>query len=119
MLVYGCRSWLGIGLPSHPRSYILLNLLGKKANPMGHIPFEVFLTCDEEVDYLENASDVSEVQGMVCKQVILVEFADMILDGADYVPRRRLPIPHDPLHPDNGAELNKYLDYCWQLNCQL
>jgi hypothetical protein len=43
------------------------------------------------------------------------------MDIADYVPKRTLPIPHDPFHPENKDELDKYLGHCWQIlvSCEL
>jgi hypothetical protein len=35
--------------------------------------------------------------------------------GVDNVRLRRLPVEHDPLHPENREELGKYLKFCWAL----
>lgn len=44
-----------------------------------------------------------------------VELALDIMAFADYKPPKgKLNIPHDPLHPSNGAALRQYLKYCWQ-----
>ncbi|OBT85276.1 hypothetical protein VE02_06501 [Pseudogymnoascus sp. 03VT05] len=44
-----------------------------------------------------------------------LEVALEVLDHVEYIPRRRLPISDDPLHPENAEELRKYLKYCWRL----
>lgn len=38
-----------------------------------------------------------------------------VLRLSDYKPKARLSVPYDPLHPENGDELRKYLRYCWKL----
>jgi hypothetical protein len=38
-----------------------------------------------------------------------------VLQLSDYKPQTRLVVSQDPLHPRNGNELKKYLQYCWGL----
>lgn len=98
-------------------------------NPLwGRVSFEHFLeqgrypTCGRGQPswYLPSVGDVSLVRWLLRKK-LPVELVDMVLDEALYVPRRRLPVAHDPFHPDNRDELARYLAYCWQLivRCEL
>ena len=45
---------------------------------------------------------------------LLLELVMIIMEFADYKPRRTLEVPHDPLHPTNRKALDQYLEHCWQ-----
>lgn len=52
---------------------------------------------------------------MLCFKGLPIELALDVMELAGYEAKRRLNIPHDPLHPYNRKELAQYLKYCWQL----
>jgi hypothetical protein len=60
-------------------------------------------------------SDIPLVIDYLRKTRLPTELILYVLELAEYVPRRRLVVPDDPLHVQNGIELRKYLNYCWQL----
>lgn len=83
--------------------------------PYGHMPFEEFLTCEKEAGHMPSSHDIVQVRWTLCKQGLPVEIADIILKEASYTPKRSLPVPHHPFHPDNRHELDEYLKECWKL----
>jgi hypothetical protein len=60
-------------------------------------------------------ADVEHVTSMLAGKGLPMEMQLHVLQLAQYLPQRRLEIPHDPQHPQNRTELHKYLKYCWQL----
>ena len=84
--------------------------------PYGLIPFSKFLDCDLRAPLPSPGPDeVVLVGAMLHAKGLPMELVLEILDLADYAPRGRLRVPHDPFHRDNADELRKYLKYCWQL----
>lgn len=83
--------------------------------PYGLMPIDEFLVCQKLVGYQPHIRDIPYVRRLLCTRGLPVEVAMSIIEFADYTPRRKLKVPHDPLHRDNGEELAKYLEYCWQL----
>ncbi|RDW87030.1 uncharacterized protein DSM5745_03672 [Aspergillus mulundensis] len=84
--------------------------------PYGHLPFNRFLNLEETVPHLPSSQDIAQVTLILYAKRLPTELVIPILKLADYdTPRRRLPIPHDPLHAQNRNELNKYLELCWNL----
>lgn len=81
----------------------------------GRVSIEEFLSLDSSAGYQPAISDVISVQQILCKEGLPVELTMDIMDLAGYEPKRRLQIPHDPLHPSNREELSQYLTYCWQI----
>jgi hypothetical protein len=61
------------------------------------------------------ASDVTEVMSVLAKHGLPWELQLDIMELADYTPKRRLYVPHDPFHPGYREVLRKYLAYCWKL----
>lgn len=57
--------------------------------------------------------DVLPVEEMLKKRGLPTELVAEVMDLADYKPRRRLKVAHDPFHRDNREELDKYLAECW------
>lgn len=85
-----------------------------KNYPEGLISYEELLSFEAEVAYAPHADDVPLVRETLSAAGNLpVELVDEIMRLADYVPRRRLKVAHDPFHKDNGAELDAYLAECW------
>ncbi|KAL4815095.1 hypothetical protein BDW67DRAFT_164859 [Aspergillus spinulosporus] len=82
--------------------------------PHGKVPFEVFLNSTKTIPYLPSASDIHRVFNILRSKGLPPELVLMILKMAGYdKAERRLPIAHDPFHPDNQEELKKYLTFCW------
>lgn len=59
--------------------------------------------------------DVHTVDQYLRQKGLPPELSTEVLKLADYTMKRRLVVPDDPLHPNNAVELQKYLNYCWQL----
>ncbi|CAH0046526.1 unnamed protein product [Clonostachys solani] len=83
--------------------------------PYGRLTYEEFLESQKIMGFLPSVSDVLHVRWVLCEKGLPVEISQLILDTALYRPQRRLKVPHDPLHPENVEELNKYLKFCWQV----
>ncbi|KFY41490.1 hypothetical protein V494_02970 [Pseudogymnoascus sp. VKM F-4513 (FW-928)] len=66
-------------------------------------------------EYMPLKSDIPVVTRYLQQKGLPLELALDILDRAEYIPRRRLLIPGDPLHHENAEELRKYLKFCWKL----
>lgn len=89
---------------------------GTFAWPFGHMPYEVFLECQQQpINHEPSVSDMCHVRWILYQKQLPVEIADIILKLAAYQARRRLPVPGHPFHAENREELSKYLTYCWQL----
>ncbi|CAM1503880.1 Fc.00g014710.m01.CDS01 [Cosmosporella sp. VM-42] len=83
--------------------------------PEGLMSYEDMLNFERPFCYQAHSTDASHVRWMLCEKGLPVELANSILEKASYTPQRRLPVAGHPLHPENREELNKYLNYCWQL----
>ncbi|KAJ4169750.1 hypothetical protein NW754_005898 [Fusarium falciforme] len=83
--------------------------------PYGLMPYQEFLEFEKPMGYQPHTTDVTHVQWILCQRGLPPELADAILDEADYTPKRRLRVADQPLHPENRADLESYLKYCWQL----
>ncbi|KAJ6133914.1 hypothetical protein N7523_000236 [Penicillium sp. IBT 18751x] len=59
--------------------------------------------------------DTEQVLSILGSRGLPVELALDIMELADYSPKRKLNVAHDPFHPDNRKQLAQYLNYCWQL----
>ncbi|KAJ5259574.1 hypothetical protein N7478_012555 [Penicillium angulare] len=85
----------------------------------GRIPYHDFLLHHhlnrEEFQYDPDNDDIFEVHSILRSMGLPAELSIEILDFADYSPKGRVKIPHDPFHPENRERLAKYLRYCWQL----
>jgi hypothetical protein len=82
---------------------------------------EEFLVEEKSVGHLPNTTDVVMVCFILQQKHLPMELVMDIMELAEYQPKRTLQVPHDPLHPDNKDELDKYLDYCWRVlvNCDM
>lgn len=90
--------------------------------PYGNVPLQAMLNCQsKKPDHLPTASEVAEISAILRQLSLPEELTWPILDYAYGGSERRLPIAHDPLHPENKDELAKYLDQCWELmvNCTM
>lgn len=85
------------------------------SRPFGKAALEAFLVSESVPDHLPSDWDVSEVRMILCRMGLPVEIALQVLEDAEYFPKRRLRVPHDPFHPENKVELERYLEYCWAL----
>ncbi|KAL5049128.1 hypothetical protein BDW71DRAFT_165819 [Aspergillus fruticulosus] len=82
--------------------------------PHGQVPFEVFVNSAEAIPHLPSASDVLQVSDVMRSKGLPPELVMPIMEMAGYdTAQRRLPVAHDPFHPDNRMELKKYLTFCW------
>ncbi|KAL3470303.1 hypothetical protein BJX99DRAFT_264360 [Aspergillus californicus] len=90
------------------------SILASSQFPFGRIPIDAFLNCRERLPYMPSEADVLEVYDILYGMGLPSELVIQILKDGDYdTPRRRLPIAHDPLHPDSREELMVYLTFCW------
>lgn len=90
--------------------------------PYGQAPFQDFLNSERhDTGYLPDVSAVALVRHMLYSKGLPVELVDDVMEKADYTVKRRLVYPHDPFHPGNVNELQKYLKNCWRLliNCNM
>jgi hypothetical protein len=83
--------------------------------PYGLISYEDFLTFEKPVGYQPHPTDIPHVREMICQKGLPTELADQIMETANYAPTRSLPIAGKPFHPGNRAELDRYLEECWQI----
>lgn len=82
--------------------------------PYGQVPFEVFLNCAKTIPHLPSAADIPRAFNILRSKGLPPELVLSILEMAGYDhTQRRLPVAHDPFHPDNREELKKYLTFCW------
>ncbi|KAF2429031.1 hypothetical protein EJ08DRAFT_591417 [Tothia fuscella] len=65
--------------------------------------------------YAPTPVDIPIVDGYLQQKGLPRELTSEILKLAGYEMKRRLVVVDDPFHPDNGLELRKYLNYCWQM----
>ncbi len=87
----------------------------------GRLSVDAFLARAGDPSYHATSSDVRLVSRMLQGMGLPAELVMYILDAAEYVPRRRLKVPHDPLHGENKRELERYLTHCWEtlLRCEM
>ncbi|KAF9886702.1 hypothetical protein FE257_011216 [Aspergillus nanangensis] len=84
--------------------------------PYGNDPLQAMLNCQrKKPNDLPTASEVAEISAILHQLSLPEELIRPILDYAYGGFERRLPIAHDPFHPENKDELAKYLDQCWEL----
>ncbi|KAL4996479.1 hypothetical protein BDV10DRAFT_202390 [Aspergillus recurvatus] len=82
--------------------------------PYGQVPFEVFVNSTEAIPHLPSGSDILQVSSILRSKGLPLELVMLITEMAGYdTAQRRLPVAHDPFHPDNRTELKKYLTFCW------
>jgi hypothetical protein len=81
----------------------------------GLISYPTFLGLGDERN-IPLAGEVQQVRQILWEMKLPAELISEILEMTYNVEEtRRLPVPHDPLHPDNRAELDEYLDWCWAM----
>ncbi|PYI24384.1 hypothetical protein BO99DRAFT_398435 [Aspergillus violaceofuscus CBS 115571] len=93
-------------------------ILTNRTFPYGQVPFEVFLNCGKKAVFRPQLTDVARVEGYLrVRGGLPQELVEYITALAEYNSQhaRRLPVPHDPLHHANRAELRDYLTRCWQV----
>ncbi|KAI8271477.1 hypothetical protein K4K59_012297 [Colletotrichum sp. SAR11_240] len=91
-----------------------LHFLGLPERPVGLAPYTRIPQRDAfYVEYVPYDSDILPVEEMLRTKRLPMELVAEIMDLADYKPRRRLKVAHDPFHRDNREELDKYLAECW------
>ncbi|SPJ79306.1 uncharacterized protein FTOL_07697 [Fusarium torulosum] len=83
--------------------------------PYGLISYEEFLNFEKPVGYQPHSTDIPHVRQMLCQKGLPIELADQIMETANYAPTRSLHIAGKPFHPGNRAELDRYLEECWQI----
>ncbi|KAI8205178.1 hypothetical protein K4K52_004470 [Colletotrichum sp. SAR 10_76] len=91
-----------------------LYFLGLPERPAGLAPYTRIPQRDVfNVEYMPHDSDILPVEEMLKKRGLPTELVVEVMDMADYKPRRRLKVAHNPFHRDNREELDKYLAECW------
>ncbi|KAL4736683.1 hypothetical protein BDV11DRAFT_193357 [Aspergillus similis] len=89
-------------------------ILNEPEFPHGQVPFEVFLNSTKTIPHLPSGSDIPRVFNILRSKGLPPELVLPILNMAGYDKAQcRLPVVHDPFHPDNRGELKKYLTFCW------
>ncbi|XEU97241.1 hypothetical protein FSHL1_002527 [Fusarium sambucinum] len=83
--------------------------------PYGLMTYGEFLNFEKLVSYQPHPKDVPHVRWMLDQTGLPTELADDIFSRAEYIPTRSLPVDGKPLDPENKAELDRYLEECWQL----
>ncbi|KAM0375774.1 hypothetical protein ACHAPK_002555 [Fusarium culmorum] len=86
-----------------------------KFYPYGLITYDEFLNFEKPASYQPHSNDVAHVRWMLGQKGLPTELADSIISKAEYIPGRSLPVDGRPFHPGNKAELDRYLEECWQL----
>ncbi|KAJ5148124.1 60S ribosomal protein L43 [Penicillium atrosanguineum] len=81
----------------------------------GKVPFDDFLAMQNLNEYEAALPDTEQVLSILGSRGLPVELALDIMEFADYIPKRKLNVAHDPFHSDNKEQLAQYLSYCWQL----
>ncbi|KAH7303630.1 hypothetical protein B0I35DRAFT_455090 [Stachybotrys elegans] len=120
---YPHRRFFGIANEQFEKNWELRTKRTKNTNHLQHenpalgkTSYQRFLTSQNRVGYVPLASDIDEVRWALQAKSLPREVIDQIMDTAQYgASTRRLRIEHDPLHPENRIELEKYLSYCWKL----
>lgn len=87
----------------------------ERSYPYGLMHIQDFLEFETVASHLPTESEVIHVTWMLGEKGLPVEISSSIMELADYEPRRRLKVPHDPFHRDNKAELERYLSCCWNV----
>jgi hypothetical protein len=92
-------------------------LMCSRFYPSGRISYHDMLGLGKPGPRMSTDREIDDIHGILQQKGLPVELSDMILcmAGIDNVRLRRLPIEHDPLHPQNREELGKYLKFCWAL----
>ncbi|KAJ0362608.1 hypothetical protein COL154_006053 [Colletotrichum chrysophilum] len=91
-----------------------LYFLGLPERPAGLAPYTRIPQRDVfNVEYMPYDSDILPVEEMLKKRGLPTELVAEVMNLANYKPRRRLKVAHDPFHRDNREELDKYLAECW------
>lgn len=101
--------WLRLGPHANKYGYVH----GKHV--YGKVPFHDFLTLECPTTHEPAVLDIDQVRSILCSKGLPIELAFDVMEFADYTPKWRLNVPHDPFHPSNREELDRYLKYCWQL----
>ncbi|KAH6664182.1 hypothetical protein B0J14DRAFT_493962, partial [Halenospora varia] len=65
--------------------------------------------------YVPFRSDISRIHEYLYRKGLPIELRLIVMEYAEYVPQRRLPVPNDPFHSRNAEELRKYLSYLWKV----
>ncbi|CAJ0553329.1 Ff.00g118410.m01.CDS01 [Fusarium sp. VM40] len=83
--------------------------------PYGLMSYEEFLNFENPVGYRPHSTDIPHVRHVLCEKGLPIELADQVMKAANYTPTRSLPIAGKPFHPGNRAEMDRYLEGCWQM----
>ncbi|KIL89108.1 hypothetical protein FAVG1_07502 [Fusarium avenaceum] len=83
--------------------------------PYGLMSYEEFLNFENPIGYQPHSTDILHVRHMLCEKGLPIELADQAIKTANYTPTRSLPIAGKPFHPGNRAEMDRYLETCWQM----
>lgn len=98
-----------------PFAHLGEGLEGWNDYPCGVMPIHDFLEFENVVPHIPTLSEVIHVSWMLSKKGLPGEITSNIMELADYEPRRRLKVPHDPFHRGNTSELERYLSLCWEV----
>ncbi|KAH7323249.1 hypothetical protein B0I35DRAFT_349777 [Stachybotrys elegans] len=95
------------------------NHFKKPCHLCGCLPYDTFIWVGGEAGYIPLPTEIDQVRQTLHDKRLPGELVDQIMSLAQYGKfTRRLPTPHDPFKPENRAELQKYLKYCWLLMVQ-
>ncbi|KAF5654952.1 hypothetical protein FHETE_11248 [Fusarium heterosporum] len=83
--------------------------------PYGLMSYQDFLDFEKPVGYQPHSTDIPAVRQILCHKGLPTELADAIMAAGSYTPARGLLIAGEPFHPTNRAELDQYLENCWQI----
>ncbi|KAM0328408.1 hypothetical protein ACHAPQ_007069 [Fusarium lateritium] len=97
---------------SFPNSKLFYDL---EYYPYGLMSYEEFFDFEKPVGYQPHPKDIPHVRRMLCQKGLPIELADKVMKIANYTPTRSLAIAGKPFHPGNKADLDRYLEDCWQI----
>ncbi|CAG7559252.1 unnamed protein product [Fusarium equiseti] len=83
--------------------------------PYGLMSYDELLSFEKPVSYQPHATDILQAHAVLHNKGLPAELSDSILSSANYTAKRTLPIAGEPFHPENKAELDRYLEQCWGL----
>lgn len=87
----------------------------------GQLAFQDFLRSDgsntsSSRSFMPSILNIYNVEETLKAKGLPTEIAWQVLGLTEYdTPKRRLKVAHHPFHHDNREELQKYLQYCWQI----
>jgi hypothetical protein len=104
---------------NHTLSPLYTKPVASPTEPTGHSPEPYQNQNWQKVRFPRNwllcRGELAAVIDILGKKGLPSELALEVLEYANYYPYCSLVVKDDPLHPKNREELERVLDYCWQL----